>query len=377
MQSPLTFQMFEMPRLAPPKGPKAINPITYKKPQFQPQPMKPEHTQADKDSFTSHLNQYMRHPWGVIDYYIYLAHIESGRDKFRRAKECYLLESHGFKQLTLRDHLSSAKFSPHKHTTVFFVTLPIPNAENEFTNTKLVLGFDLKTRCFQGYLFERSSPLENYEHLWEAWARCEGQLIIDIHVDRFLSILRHTMQHQIEILEIGVLHHYGLTARAFHAGLDMVILIQFLQFADDFADDLWADAEVICELYAPFQEELREVLSLGSRESWFAARDGLKIEQHRQKQLKKVVASGLFYGQNVIPLRPDFEEKYGNKKSDSESRLIRIVPGHLESGPTMQIRVLVSAVFILCFCSLFRLGSLDGRELLPGSSDSMNHFDPL
>jgi hypothetical protein len=33
------------------------------------------------------------------------------------------------------------------------------------------------------------------------------------------------MQHRIEILEIGVLHHYGLTTREFQAGLDMVVAI--------------------------------------------------------------------------------------------------------------------------------------------------------
>jgi hypothetical protein len=292
----------------------------------------------------------MRHPWGVIDYYIYLTHIESGRDKLRREKECHLVETTGFTQVTLHDEPVLNNIPAYTNPTVVFVSLPVPDMQNEFSNARLVLGFDLQCDRLQGYFFEPESPVENYEDLWEVWNQGEGQLVIDVPVDRFLAIIRHTMQHQIEILEIGVLHHYGLTTREFQAGLDMVVTVQFLQFVDDFAELLSEEPDELRETYTPFQDELRELLATGSRDAWFAVRDGLNIDQYRQKQLKKVVASGLFQGQNMLVLRDGSEES--TKKN--MSRPVKIVPGHRRwSWSKLRVRVLVSAMLILCFCSLF------------------------
>lgn len=299
-------------------------------------------------SFASHLNRYMRHPWGVIDYYIYLTHIESGRDKLRREKECHLLETTGFAQVILHDEPVLNNIPAYTNPTVVFISLPVPDMQNEFSNARLVLGFDLQSDRLQGYFFEPESPVENYEDLWKVWNQGGGQLVIDVPVDRFLAIIRHTMQHQIEILEIGVLHHYGLTTREFQAGLDMVVTVQFLQFVDDFAELLSEEPDELRETYTPFQNELRELLATGSRDAWFAVRDGLNIEQYRQKQLKKVVASGLFQGQNMLVLRDGSEEIIEKDKS----RPVKIVPGHLRSWSKLRIRVLVSVILILCFCSL-------------------------
>ncbi|CAI7582977.1 unnamed protein product [Penicillium glandicola] len=345
-----------------PKPPKDTQPkITKPKDTTpkDPEPKIPEPTNSQlvpsEPSFASHSNRHMRHPWGVIDYYIYLSHIESGRDKLHRKKECYLLETAGFKQVILHDALHDEatldNIQSHINPTAVFVSLPVPDMKNEFSTARLVLGFDLKSDRLQGYFFDPENPIENYKDLSEAWTQGEGQLVIDIPVERFLAIIRHTMEHQIEILEIGLLHHYGLATREFQAGLDMVITVQFLQFVDDFAEVLSEEPEELREVYAPFQDELRELLAAGSRDSWFAVRDGLSIEQYRQKQLKKVVASGLFHGQNKLVLRDGSEETTQKDKS----RRVKIVPGHLSrwSWSKLRIRVLVSAMLILCFCSLF------------------------
>ncbi|CAG7963252.1 unnamed protein product [Penicillium nalgiovense] len=311
--------------------------------------MAPDSQAVPKElSFASHLNRYMRHPWGVIDYYIYLTHIESGRDKLRREKECHLLETTGFAQVILHDEPVLNNIPAYTNPTVVFISLPVPDMQNEFSNARLVLGFDLQSDRLQGYFFEPESPVENYEDLWKVWNQGGGQLVIDVPVDRFLAIIRHTMQNQIEILEIGVLHHYGLTTREFQAGLDMVVTVQFLQFVDDFAELLSEEPDELRETYTPFQDELRELLATGSRDAWFAVRDGLNIEQYRQKQLKKVVASGLFQGQNMLVLRDGSEEIIEKDKS----RPVKIVPGHLRSWSKLRIRVLVSVILILCFCSL-------------------------
>ncbi|KAJ5186588.1 hypothetical protein N7449_011352 [Penicillium cf. viridicatum] len=334
-----------------------IHPLKWKKPSTStstnPNPPMDSDSTSTELSFPSSSNRHMRHPWGVLDYHIYLSHIESKRDELRRKKECHLLETTGFRQVTLHDEPELDNIPANTNPTVVFVSLPVPDMQDESSTARLVLGFDLKFDRLQGYFFESEAPIENYEDLWQVWNQGGGELVIDVPVERFLAVIRHTMQQQVEILEIGVLHHYGLTTRGFQAGLDMVIAVQFLQFVDDFAELL---SEEPCEfrgLYLPFQDELRNLLEGGSRDAWFDVRDGLNIQQYRQKQLKKVVASGLFHGQNMVVLRKGPEQ---TPRKEKTSRPVKIIPRHSSpwSWSKLQMQVLMSALFILCFCSVFQ-----------------------
>ncbi|KAG0152802.1 hypothetical protein PDIDSM_2607 [Penicillium digitatum] len=276
----------------------------------------------------------------------------SGRDKLHREKECHLIGTTGFRQVTLHDEPVLDNIPSGRNPTVVFVGLPVPDMQNESSNARLVLGFDLKSDRLQGYFLDSKSPIKNYEDLWEIWSHGEAELVIDIPLERFLAVIRHTMQYQIEILEIGVLHHYGLTTRGFQAGLDLVISVQFLQFVEDFADLLSRESDELRDISMPLQDELRNLLGIGSRDSWFGAREGLNLEQYRQKQLKKVIASGLFHKQKMLVLRDGANEAMQQNKT---SRPVVFVPGH--SGrwwSKLQIQFLVSAMIILSFCSVFQ-----------------------
>jgi hypothetical protein len=259
-----------------------------------------------KLTYAERLNIYMNHPWGLVDYHMYLTHIESRRDEINRSKECHLLETGGFTQVTLTEELTSEKIPTGTNPTIVFVSLPVPKVGNRFDNTKLVLGFDLATFNLQGYLVESETPLDDYKDLHKAWNK--GRLMIDMHAHKLLGIVDHTMQNEIEILETGMLRHYGENKLEFHAGFDMVIAIQFLQFLDDHADLLFEDGEWFREKYTPFQDDIREIIAASSRSSWFAANDGLAVGQYRQKEIKNVVVSSLFYGQTVDSLeQPGFQ----------------------------------------------------------------------
>ncbi|KAJ5297951.1 hypothetical protein PENANT_c012G02711 [Penicillium antarcticum] len=248
-------------------------------------------------TYAERLNLYMNHPWGLVDYHIYLAHIESGRDRINRSKECHLLESDGFTQVSLTEELTSEKIPTGTTPTVIFVSIPVPKVANKFDNTRLVLGFDLTAFNLQGYLVESETPLDGYKDLHKAWNK--GRLIINMHAHKFLGMVDHTMRNDIEILDVGMLRHYGETKREFHAGFDMVIAIQFLQFLSDHADLLFEDSEWFRETYTSSQYNMREMIAASSHGSWFAANDGMTVEQYRQKERRKVVVSNLFYGQTV------------------------------------------------------------------------------
>ncbi|KGO40749.1 hypothetical protein PEX1_105700 [Penicillium expansum] len=337
-----------------------VNPGRWTRPSDSTNPNSPQNSQATDSqsapkelSFASHSNRHMRHPWGVLDFHIYLSHIESGRDKLHREKECHLIGNTSFRQVTLHDEPVLDDIPSGTNPTVVFVSLPVPNTQNESSNARLVLGFDMRSDRLQGFFVESESPIENYEELWQVWSQGGVELVIDIPLERFLAVICHTMEQEIEILEIGILRHYGLTTRVFQAGFDMVVTVQFLQFVEDFADLLSRELDELRDRYIPLQDDLRNLLATSSRDAWFGVREGLNIEQYRQKQLKKVVASGLFHGQSMLTLRDGSEE---TPQQDKVSRPVKIVPDH--SGQwswwNLQIQFLVSAIFLLYFISIFQ-----------------------
>ncbi|KAJ5761923.1 uncharacterized protein N7511_005305 [Penicillium nucicola] len=278
-------------------------------------------------TYVERLNLYMSHPWGLVDYHIYLTHIESGRDAINRLEECHLLETDAFTRVRLTEQLTSEKIPTGTTPTVVIVSLPVPKVENKFDNTKLVLGFDLATFNLQGYLIESETPIDGYQDLHKAWNK--GRLIIDVHAHKFLDMVDHTMKNDIEILDLGMFRHYGETKLEFHAGFDMVIAIQFLQFLGDHADLLFGDGIWFAETYTPFQDDMREMIAASSRDSWFAAHGGKTVEQYHQKEMKKVVVSNLFYSQTVDILDRSVADKQRvvpaeTSRLDARARLIEM-----------------------------------------------------
>jgi hypothetical protein len=273
-------------------------------------------------TYAERLNIYMNHPWGLVDYHMYLTHIESRRDEITRSRECHLLETDGFTQVSLTEDLTSEKIPTDTNPIVLFVSLPVPKVGNKFDNTKLVLGFDLATFNLQGYLVKSEAPLDEYKDFHKAWDK--ARLVIDLHAHKFLCMVDHAMQNEIEILEAGMLREYGEIRHDFHAGFDMVIVIQFLQFLGDHANILFTDGEWFRESYSSFEDSMREIIAASSRGSWFAANDGLTVEQYRQKQAKKAVTSALFFSQlNGISKKagPDEHSADAGKNAQSDTRV--------------------------------------------------------
>lgn len=310
---------------------------------------------TDSDvSFDDYLNQHMSHPWGVVDYHLYLAHVEAGRDKRVRANECYLLEKGGFRNVVMDEDIKSK--TAGTNPTVVFLSLPIPGYD-QACNAKLVLAVDMRTNMLQGWLFETDTPLNDYSDLWLAWNRRIGKLVIEIPAEEFLMSVTDAMTKQIEILEIGIMHHYGMSTQRFSGGFDTIIVLQFLQFIDDFANMFWEDADEIRAEYGPFQDELRENLASGSREAWFAARDGLSMQEFRQKKLKQLTSMNFFWTQTVQDLRDEMEHN-ASVQQPSRVQVIEVstrpsrVPKWVKSR---LVQLLAFVVMILCVC--FKFGS--------------------
>ncbi|KAJ5855790.1 uncharacterized protein N7529_009734 [Penicillium soppii] len=309
---PEAISTMQSPRLTPSPSPPRSSGVHWELPSLS---NSGSETLACANEFsTSYLSQSSRHPWGVIDYHIYLTHAEKNRDKQHRLRECYLVEQDGINNVILQNNMSLSNVAHNTNPTILFMNLPIP-CHNR--HSKLILGFDPITQNLLGYLFETDSPIEDYGDLWFNWKRNVGQLVIDLPVERFLEIVQETLTTNIEVLEIGILHHYAATTKALPAGIDMMVVIQLLQFIDDFADMIWVDGSKMREEYGECQKTLRDIVLTGSRQAWFSVRDGTgtsTIEEFRQESLRKVAGAALWYGQSVVDLR-DQAAKFGSQFS--------------------------------------------------------------
>ncbi|KAJ5610778.1 hypothetical protein N7510_007497 [Penicillium lagena] len=256
------------------------------------------------DDQRAQLCHFVSHPWGVIDYYLYLTAIERGRDGETRLNETRLLAADGFQYLSF-DDLSDAEDTFARapagtNPTIFFVSLPVSCYENDSSRRQLLLGFDLRRHHLLGYLFENAPDTTD---LWTVWG--QGTRVIDLHVLRFIDMLEYAAEQRPQIFRSGLLRHFRETQRGFPAGLDLVVAIQFAQFLNDFADLLWHEsADQFRAEYKPLEDELRRLLQRASCEAWFGSRKGWTARQYRRHKIQEFVASELFFGDEMSTVDP-------------------------------------------------------------------------
>ncbi|CAI7644724.1 unnamed protein product [Penicillium bialowiezense] len=241
-------------------------------------------TSAQSDvSFDTFVNCHMRHPWGVVDYHLYLGHIEGGRDPETRLGQCYLYEKDGFKNIVMTNDINIDNVPDKEHPIIIFLAMPIVNII-PFYNSMLVLAFDLGTHKLQGYHFNTDEPLESYDELWQAWRNGEGELTVEANVVTFLDAVKSVVLYELQIMDNGILFHNGFSARRFTSG-----------------------SEVALKDYEPCERELREIMMNGSREAWFAARRHLTLLEFRQMLLRQSVAMNFFWTQEARDMDPEEE----------------------------------------------------------------------
>jgi hypothetical protein len=262
--------------------------------------------ECSDETFTSYVSKCRRHPWGLIDYHEYLGRADINRKTQQDRNECHLVELDGIKGVFLDNNINFDNIEPGTTPEVLFMNLPIPQSDKS-TFGKLFLGFDLKSHNLVGYLFLTDSVIENYHDLWLNWKRGIGQKIINIPLERLLEVVGDVMTSNIEVLEIGILHHYAATTKPLPRGIELVVVIQFLQFIDDCADLIWPDGNEMGEMYRGYQEDMRDIIASGSSAAWFAGRDEVPLETFRQKHLRKVAGAALWYGQKVADRRDEVD----------------------------------------------------------------------
>lgn len=230
------------------------------------------------------LSQFVMHPWAMIDYHLYLSFIERKRNCETRLNETHLLTTDGLEQISyneLWDRSTFERVPRGTHPIIVFVMLPVPASLFDLLNRKLVLGFDLKNHHLLAYLFDDApDTIADLSRVWE-----QGHLVIDLDVYRFLEILDYTMNGHLDILRVGIFGYFQESSREFQSALDLVIVIQFVQFLNDFVDLLGVDSDEFLVCVQPHEEELRQLICRASCNAWAGASSGESIQQYRRRRV--------------------------------------------------------------------------------------------
>ncbi|KAJ6150815.1 hypothetical protein N7470_007409 [Penicillium chermesinum] len=170
-----------------------------------------------------------------------------------------------------------------KTRLVAFALLPLlPHRASELpTRQSLVLGFDLRNHRIQAYFFE-CCP-EGIADLGSAWE--EGQLIIDVHVDRFLEMYVFVCTVDLDILSTGLFNYFRETTRELPVGLDLVVVIKFAELLSDIAHLIWDDPQPYRDSHHGSDFKLRDLLRKTSFDALVAAvRQNQTCEAYSQQR---------------------------------------------------------------------------------------------
>ncbi|RHZ66175.1 hypothetical protein CDV55_106767 [Aspergillus turcosus] len=220
-----------------------------------------------------------KHPWGIIDYHLYLNSLEGGKDMHIRRENLYLFDGTDCEPIRYCDLFipETYRMDESQRARLLFAILPIAEKGAVFGERNYVLGFDWKYRT----LFARHFNWMPHDirDIWSVWS--EGTTVYTISISRLFSLLESTFQKRTGKAGEGILSSNSL-CRSLQVnddpGMEMVIATMFAQFAGDFIDVIFIQEEYEKQKFRHqlgcYEDQCRQVLQRASYRAWFALRAG-------------------------------------------------------------------------------------------------------
>ncbi|KAF7115574.1 hypothetical protein CNMCM5793_002668 [Aspergillus hiratsukae] len=231
----------------------------------------------------------VKHPWGIIDYHLYLNSLEGGKDMHIRRENLYLFDGTDCEPIRYCDLFipETYRMDESQRARLLFAILPIAEKGAVFGERNYVLGFDWKYRT----LFARhfSWMPHDIRDIWSVWS--EGTTAYTITISRLFSLLESTFQKRTGRAGEGILSSNSL-CRSLEVnddpGMEMVIAAMFAQFAGDFIDVIFIQEEHQKQKFRHqlgcYEDQCRQVLQRASYRAWFALRAGSSRAKYRTEK---------------------------------------------------------------------------------------------
>ncbi|RHZ66228.1 uncharacterized protein CDV56_108834 [Aspergillus thermomutatus] len=228
----------------------------------------------------------VKHPWGIIDYHLYLNSLEGGKDMHIRRENLYLFDGTDCEPIRYCDLFVPEIYSDEhsQRTRLLFSILPIAEKGAVFSGRNYVLGYDWKYRI----LFARHFNWMPHDvcDIWSVWS--EGTTVYTISIPRLFDLLEATFQKRTGRAGEGILSSNPL-CRSLQVsddpGMEMVIAAMFAQFAQDFIDVIFIQGEYhkqkLRHQLGHYEDQCRQVLQRASYRAWFALRAGSAGAKYR------------------------------------------------------------------------------------------------
>ena len=221
------------------------------------------------------------HPWGMLDFHLYLAVAESSQLHDRRngmyyydGDECCPIRSH---ELTDAQFFGAQALEGEPMLLIY--KLPIPYSTDngpDYRGREYVLGFDHKDQAFFARYF--ISIPNSLADIWKVWD--EGVDVYRITPLGLVRALRDTLSGR-QTVSVGVLSgtpHCESRHGYDPPGFELAIAVMLGQWTVDFADFALDNDDNAEEIVGELKDQLnkcRTILQRASYRAWFAHRDGV------------------------------------------------------------------------------------------------------
>lgn len=249
-----------------------------------------DETYDESEIFLSFAPSSVKHPWGIIDYHLYLNSLEAGKDMHIRRENLYLFDDTDCEPIRYCDLFVTEIYrmeEDSQRARLLFAILPIAEKGAVFGERNYVLGYDWKYRS----LFARHFNWMPHDirDIWSVWS--EGTTVYTISISRLFNLLQSTFQKRTGRAGEGILSSNPLCASlqvGDDPGMEMVIVTMFAQFAADFIDVIFIQEEYQKQKFrhqlAYYEDQCRQVLQRASYRAWFALRPGSARAKYRTEK---------------------------------------------------------------------------------------------
>ncbi|EAW07916.1 uncharacterized protein ACLA_026330 [Aspergillus clavatus NRRL 1] len=239
----------------------------------------PQQVTADTEMVLNEPPIYnVKHPLGIVDYHLYLACIEKGKDATVRRNSLYLYDGTDCEPVAyhnlFEDEIYTANGSGSRPQLLFAV-LPIADKGANFSGKHYVLCYDWRLRTFLARSFNWLPG--DIRDIWAVWS--EGLTVYTITIPRLFSLLQLVFLQRKGKAGEGILSSSPL-CRSLQVsddpGMEMVIATLFIQFAEDFVDVIFIQEDWHKQKFRhqlnKYEDQCRRVLQCASYRAWFAIR---------------------------------------------------------------------------------------------------------
>ncbi|KAI9039505.1 uncharacterized protein KD926_009379 [Aspergillus affinis] len=241
-----------------------------------------------KSKQAQQFTQNVFHPWGVVDYHLYLCGIEKGANTHSRRNGMYVYDGLDCRPVPYRELFDDEALDPSNigdDPKFLSWILPLSNGAFSFGGRSYVLGFEYRSRT----LFVRQFHWlpDGIDDIWCVWD--EGFTMYRLSIPELIGVLDSVLSGTADVGR-GILSCHALgtiPCTGDDPGLEILITILLCQWVIDFAAVFSGMDPTACnkftETLTTYMEGCRQILQRASYRAWFASRDGHTLRDYSRK----------------------------------------------------------------------------------------------